>query len=79
MKRFVWVDGRLAWPLVGGLLFIAQSLLVVDYIWRLLVLPFHRFVIYAISVDALTALVLISSYYLLVRPRLSHTESDREV
>jgi hypothetical protein len=60
MMRLIWVDGRLAWPLVVAIVYVTCCVLGFDIAWRLLVLPFDRLVIYAAVLDLAVAALLIS-------------------
>jgi hypothetical protein len=59
MSRFLWVNRRLAWPPVVAIAYLAASLILADYLWRLTVMPFETFVLYALTISAATALLLI--------------------
>ena len=60
MMRLIWVDGRLAWPLVIAIVYVTFCVLGFDFAWRLIVLPIGRLVIYAAVLDLAVAALLIS-------------------
>ena len=61
MKRLIWIDGRLSWPLVIAVVFPSLSLIVVDFVWRVVVLPIEWLLLYAFLVDGAAAALLIGS------------------
>jgi MYXO-CTERM domain-containing protein len=69
MKARVWVDGRLSWPLVAIIVFLAVSLVAVDLAWRVLVMPFDRLLVSAATIDGLVAVLGIGLYFALRRRR----------
>jgi hypothetical protein len=60
MKRLIWVDGRLAWPLVAIIAYVTASLVLTDYAWRLFVLPVGTLMIGAMLASAAGALLLLA-------------------
>ena len=52
MKRWLWVEGRLAWPPVAAIAYFAVCLVLADYSWRLLVMPFGTFLLYSFFIAA---------------------------
>ena len=76
MTRLFWVDGRLSWPLVIAVVFVTASLLAVDFVWRMVVVPFDTLLIYAIMLDGAAAALLIGGY-ILVRRRRGFREKSR--
>lgn len=66
MKGLIWVHGRLAWPLVIGIAYLAIALVLGDYFWRVLVMPFMTFFLYA-AVIATAVPVLSFAGWLLMR------------
>ena len=56
--RFFWVDGRLGWPLVIWIVFGTTSVLVLDYVWRTVIISADTLIIYAAVVDASLAIML---------------------
>lgn len=67
MKRLIWTDGRLSWPLVSGIVFSSSSLVALDFVWRIVVLPIEDLLIYAILIDGTAAMLLIGIYVLVRR------------
>lgn len=47
MRRLIWVDGRLAWPLVIVVLYLSALVVIFDFGWRILVMPFFSLVLCA--------------------------------
>jgi hypothetical protein len=64
MKQLLWIDGRLPWPLVVTVAFITVSLLCVDFIWRVVVLPIETLMLIAALVVSAAAIGLIAAYIL---------------
>jgi hypothetical protein len=62
MPRFLWVDGRFSWWLVGAVIFLTVSALGFDMAWRLVKIQFDTLVLYGIVVEfaAAAALLLIA-------------------
>jgi hypothetical protein len=58
MIRLFWVDGRFSWALVVIVAYLSVVLLVVDYVWRVVVVEFDAFLLYALTI-ALSLFVLI--------------------
>jgi hypothetical protein len=50
MTRIFWVDGRLAWPLVGVIAYLSVSLIVLDYAWRIVTMQFDTLLLYALAI-----------------------------
>ena len=65
MKRLIWVNGRLSWPLVAAIAYLSASLIAVDAVWRSVVMPFDTLLIYAVIVDGAVAGLLIALYVVL--------------
>jgi len=59
MRQWIWVEGRFSWPFVVAVLYMAIFLLVADYLWRTLSLPFETFAILAFIVFTVGAVVII--------------------
>jgi hypothetical protein len=57
--RFFWVDGRLGWPPVIAVVFVTVSALVLDYVWRMFVIPSDRLIMYAVIIEVMLAIALI--------------------
>jgi hypothetical protein len=60
MTRLFWVDGRLAWPLVAIIAFLTVSLLILDYVWRVVTLQFETLLIYAAIGNIVGLIVLLA-------------------
>ena len=41
MTRWIWIEGRFAWPFVVTILLLALGLVAADFLWRVLTLPFE--------------------------------------
>ena len=67
MKRWFWVDGRLAWPLVFGMAYLAASLVIADYFWRITVMPFESFALYGLAIAGATAILVIAGSAMVCR------------
>jgi len=68
MTRWLWVEGRFAWPLVVTVLYVATFVLVADYLWRTLSLPFETFAALALIAFTLVAvLIILTSRIVLTR------------
>ncbi len=61
-------NGQLPWGLVIAIVFAAASLQIIDYFWRITVLPFHAFALWA-AAGELAAAVLLFGAYVLIRRR----------
>lgn len=59
MIRLIWIDGRLPWPLVVAVAVVSLSPVAADFVWRVVVLPIEKLVLYAILVDGAVAMLLI--------------------
>jgi hypothetical protein len=73
MKRWVWMNGRLSWPFVIALVYLSVSLLLLDYIWRVIVIPFDTLLIYATVAVLGIATTLIALYRALRGRRAART------
>ena len=67
MTRFVWTGDRFAWSFVTVIVFATISLLLLDFAWRSLVVPFESFVLGALAVEITGALLCAGLYRLLRR------------
>lgn len=76
--RHFWVRGRLSWPFLSMVVFFTLSILVGDYLWRIVVMPFHSFLIYFALGDCLTGGLLIAIYFVFVRPKLGRARSSAD-
>jgi hypothetical protein len=45
--RFFWIDRRLAWPTVSLAVYTTAWIIAVDYLWRVLVVPFDTLLLCA--------------------------------
>ena len=70
LMRFCWVNGRLGWPLVISIVFVTLSALVLDYVWRTVIIPADKLFIYAAAIE-LTVMVLLVALWTFVRPRFA--------
>ena len=68
MRRFCWINGRLGWPLVISIVFVTLSALVLDYVWRTVVIPADKLFIYAAAIE-LTVIVLLAALWTFFQPR----------
>ena len=50
MTRLLWVDGRLSWPLVIVVAYISASVIIVDFVWRIVVLPFDTLLLCVVTI-----------------------------
>jgi hypothetical protein len=57
--RFIWVDGRFSWGLVGAVVFLSASVIASDIVWRVLRIQVDTLLIYAAATDIVAAAVLI--------------------
>jgi hypothetical protein len=65
MKRLFWVNGRLSWPLVVAIAYVSASAVILDYVWRVVVIQFDTLLLSAIvAVVAGTILLVLCSYVL---------------
>jgi hypothetical protein len=60
MRRWVWTNGRLAWPLVVAIVFLTATVLSFDLTWRLLVLPFSLLATGALLIYSLVLICVIA-------------------
>jgi len=58
MRSIIWVDGRLSWPLVVVVTYLAAVILLFDLSWRLVTIPFDALVVYAFAIAGLVAVVI---------------------
>jgi len=59
MRRPVWIDGRLAWPLVIAISYLSALVIIFDFSWRILVMPFFALVL-AAAVFGVSGAILIA-------------------
>ena len=59
MPRFIWVDGRFSWWLVGAVIFLTLSALGFDMAWRLVKIQFDTLVLYGAAIEFAAAIALI--------------------
>ena len=69
MKRLLWVNGRLPWLLVASVVYLTVSALIVDYVWRVLVIQFDTLLLSAVVIDAAVAIGIVVLYYNFWRQR----------
>lgn len=65
----LWTKGRFSWPFVAVVAYLSVSLVVGDYLWRVLVVPFDTLILILALADAAIALLLYIAYRLAVRRR----------
>ena len=58
MKQLFWVNGRLSWPFVIASVYLSLSLIVLDYVWRVVSISFDTLLIYATIADLAIAITL---------------------
>ena len=64
MMRLFWADGRFGWPVIAALVLVTISLLALDLVWRLVVIPFDTLAIYAtVAVIAAAAILIAGCKY----------------
>jgi hypothetical protein len=49
MKGFFWTDGRLSWPVIAIMAYLTTSVVIADYLWRMVVIPFNSLLVYALA------------------------------
>jgi hypothetical protein len=65
MRRLFWVNGRLSWPFVIAVAYVSVSAVILDYVWRVVVIQFDTLLLSAIvAVVAGTILLVLGSYAL---------------
>jgi hypothetical protein len=50
MTRLLWVHGRFSWPLVVVVAYLSASFVILDYVWRVVVMPFDTLLLYAVII-----------------------------
>lgn len=73
MRRLIWVDGRLSWPLVVAMTYLSALVLLFDLSWRLVTIPFDALVVYAFAIAGLVAVVI----GLMIRRRIRRARTMR--
>ena len=68
MKRWFWINDRLAWPFVAAVVFATLVLLVTDLIWRVLVMPAEALAAMVIGV-CIVAVLIFSGFRFLAERR----------
>ena len=71
------MDGRFSWAFVGLIIFVTFSLLVADFVWRVVTLPFDTLAIYMLIADFVAALFVIGAC-LLYRRRENASKAYRD-
>ena len=61
MTRLFWVDGRLSWPLVVTVGFLTLSAVIIDFVWRSLVVPFETLLIYSVICEGVAVILLVGA------------------
>ena len=60
MIRLFWVDGRFSWTFVAIVAYLSAVLILMDYLWRVVVVEFDTFLLYTLVVAAsLFALIVV--------------------
>jgi len=59
MKKYVWIDGRFSWYLVFILVYIDASILVTDYLWRIVTTPIETLLTFVLLGNVAVVLVII--------------------
>lgn len=62
MRTIFWIDDRLAWPPVIAITYLAISLMVCDYIWRMVQMPFETLILF-FALGNVVAIALIYGIY----------------
>jgi hypothetical protein len=62
LKRLFYVEGKFSWALIIAIGYLSLSLLIADYVWRILVAPINMFVLSAIAIDTAVAITLVGTY-----------------
>ena len=76
MTRWIWIDGRLSWPLVASVALFTLSLIAIDLVWRVFVLPFELLLMFALALEvSLAGLLFVST--VLIRRRNLNSNSTR--
>ncbi len=73
MSRWLWIDGRFAWPPIIALATLTAYVVGVDLFWRLTALPFEA----TLAIAAITALVLVPLVWWRVRRHRDATSAPR--
>jgi hypothetical protein len=60
MLRLVWVDGRLAWPLVGLVVYLTATLILMDYAWRVMQMQFDTLMLYGLAIAGLPLVIAVA-------------------
>lgn len=58
MMRLVWKQGRFRWPFIGAIAYLTLALVIADYAWRSVELPFEAFALDVMTAIALGAVIL---------------------
>lgn len=70
MMRPIWKGGRLAWPPVIAVFYLAVAITIADYLWRVVVMPFEIFAILSLLILVVPgAIMALIGYRLARRPR----------
>jgi len=69
MKQMLWVNGRLAWPVVATMVFISVSLLSLDFAWRIVIVPIETLLLTGGLITTAVAIALLAAYLLRSRHR----------
>jgi amino acid transporter len=67
MKRLFWVNGRLPWPLVVAIAYVSVSAVILDYVWRVVVIQFDTLLLLAVAAEVAGAILVVLCCYALRR------------
>ena len=67
MKRLFWVNGRLSWPLVVAIAYVSVSAVILDYVWRVVVIQFDTLLLLAVAAEVAGPILVVLCYYALRR------------
>jgi len=65
MKRWIWNNNRFGWPIIAAIVFATISLLIADFVWRTVILPFDALLVYLVMGNTAAAAVIILAYRLM--------------
>jgi hypothetical protein len=78
MRRFIWIDGRFSWWLIGAIVFFSVSLIAFDLVWRMVKTQFGTLLIYGVMVDVAMAIILLFGARLFRRSNLHRAITDSQ-
>jgi len=65
--RWFWVDGRFAWPFVVAVAIVTALVMMFDFGWRVLIMPFESYLILYVVIVAVA--IALAAAWLLYRRR----------